>query len=139
MAIEGFSPPSPSPYYKLLERGSARLGHVKENWYGWMAKKRKYHWPAHSIIVIIKLIVFCLLSSNMNYNILWLQPPPQVISWTTKNYFYVETPKMECNVIEIATIQHPFKSDEAFNTFIRSHYIKTNITNLWKKSNQLDL
>ena len=34
MAFEGFcpSPPSPSPhspYYQLLERGSARLGHVK--------------------------------------------------------------------------------------------------------------
>ena len=32
MAIEGFSPPSPSPpspYYQLLERGSARLGRVK--------------------------------------------------------------------------------------------------------------
>ena len=37
MAIQGFcpSPPSPShspsPYYQLLERGSARLGRVK-NW-----------------------------------------------------------------------------------------------------------
>ena len=33
MAIEGFSPPSPShsPYYQLLERGSARLGRVKNN------------------------------------------------------------------------------------------------------------
>ena len=35
MAIEGFSPPSPSPsppspYYQLLERGSARLGRVKK-------------------------------------------------------------------------------------------------------------
>ena len=42
MAIQGFSPPpsppspsppspspSPSPYYQLLERGSARLGRVK--------------------------------------------------------------------------------------------------------------
>ena len=32
MAIEGFSPPPPSPsrpYYQLLERGSARLGRVK--------------------------------------------------------------------------------------------------------------
>ena len=47
-----------------------------------------------------------------------------------KKLFYFETPKIECNVIEIATIQHPFKSDEAFNTFIRSHYVKTNITNL---------
>ena len=42
MAIQGFSPPSPSPpspsppspspspYYQLLERGSARLGRVKK-------------------------------------------------------------------------------------------------------------
>ena len=32
MAIEGFSPPppTPSPYYQLLERGSARLGYVKK-------------------------------------------------------------------------------------------------------------
>ena len=36
MAIEGFSPPPPSPspspppYYQSLERGSARLGHVKK-------------------------------------------------------------------------------------------------------------
>ena len=29
MAIEGFSPP-PSPYYQLLERGSARLGCIKK-------------------------------------------------------------------------------------------------------------
>ena len=33
MAIEGFSPPSPPspspPYYQLLERGSTRLGRVK--------------------------------------------------------------------------------------------------------------
>ena len=31
MAIQGFSPPppTPSPYYQLLERGSARLGRVK--------------------------------------------------------------------------------------------------------------
>ena len=32
MAIEGFSPPPsppPPPYYQLLERGSARLGRVK--------------------------------------------------------------------------------------------------------------
>ena len=34
MAIQGFCPPShshspPSPYYQLLERGSARLGRVK--------------------------------------------------------------------------------------------------------------
>ena len=38
MAIEGFSPPSPSspspphcPYYQLLEHGSARLGRVKKS------------------------------------------------------------------------------------------------------------
>ena len=32
MAIQGFCPPSPfpSPYYQLLERGSARLGRVKK-------------------------------------------------------------------------------------------------------------
>ena len=38
MAIQGFcpppspspSPPSHSPYYQLLERGSARLGRVKD-------------------------------------------------------------------------------------------------------------
>ena len=34
MAIQGFcpppSPPSHSPYYQLLERSSARLGHVKK-------------------------------------------------------------------------------------------------------------
>ena len=29
MAIEGFSPPSPPPYYQLLERNSPRLGRVK--------------------------------------------------------------------------------------------------------------
>ena len=43
MAIQGFCPPSPpsqsppshshSPYYQLLERGSARLGRVKNNTY----------------------------------------------------------------------------------------------------------
>ena len=34
MAIEGFCPPSPSPhspYYQLLERGSARLGRFKNS------------------------------------------------------------------------------------------------------------
>ena len=43
-----------------------------------------------------------------------------------KKLFYYDTPKGECNVIEIARIKHPFNSDENFNKFLRSHYIKTN-------------
>ena len=43
-----------------------------------------------------------------------------------KKLFYYDTPKTECNVIEIACIKHPFNSDENFNKFLRSHYIKTN-------------
>ena len=48
-----------------------------------------------------------------------------------KKLFYLETSKTlenYINMIEIATIQHPFKNDEAFNTFIRSHYIKTRVS-----------
>ena len=40
--------------------------------------------------------------------------------------FYYETPKTECNLVEVACIKHVFPDDEIFNKYLRSNNVRTN-------------